>query len=142
MDPKIYGVFPAYGPQGPAGAQRPTGPQGPRGPAGPLGTPATTKPGDDFRSILQRQVDQEKLKFSLHAQARLAGRSRPLGPDELAKLSEAVDKASAKGARESLILMKDLALVVSVKNRTVITAVDGERMKDSVFTNIDSAVII
>ena len=56
----------------------------------------------------------------------------------------AADKTEkeAKGAKESLILMDQLALVVSVKNRTVITAVDGASLKDNVFTNIDSAVII
>ncbi|MHB0885357.1 MAG: TIGR02530 family flagellar biosynthesis protein [Bacillota bacterium] len=142
MDPRIYGAFPVNGPPGTVGPQGPQGPQGPRGPRTPGGTPATTGPGADFRNILQKQVDREKLKFSLHAQERLAGRSRPLGPEDLAKLNEAVDKASARGAKESLILMRDMAFVVSVKNRTVITAVDGERMKDNVFTNIDSAVIV
>ena len=33
------------------------------------------------------------------------------------------------------------AFVVSVKNKTVITAVDRDHMRDHVFTNIDSAVI-
>ncbi|HEX3047301.1 MAG TPA: flagellar biosynthesis protein, partial [Bacillota bacterium] len=57
-------------------------------------------------------------------------------------LRDAVNKAEAKGARESLILMDQMALVVSIKNRTVITAVDNESLKDNVFTNIDSAVIV
>ena len=46
-----------------------------------------------------------------------------------------------KGADRSLVLMDSLALVVSVKNRTVITAVDGARAASGSFTNIDSAVI-
>ena len=58
------------------------------------------------------------------------------------QLQEAVNRARAKGARESLVLMGELALVVSVKNNTVITAVDGANMRVNVFTNIDSAVII
>ena len=59
------------------------------------------------------------------------------------QLKSAVDKAAQKGARESLILMNnDLALVVSVTNRTVITAMDGASIRDNVFTNIDSAVIV
>ena len=62
--------------------------------------------------------------------------------DELeAKLAAAVDKAGKRGGKESLILLDDLALVVSVKNRTVITAVGADRMNDSVFTQIDSVVI-
>jgi flagellar operon protein len=60
----------------------------------------------------------------------------------MSKITAAVGKAREKGSRDSLILMSDLALVVSVRNNTVITAVDGESLKDNVFTNIDSAVII
>jgi flagellar operon protein len=39
-------------------------------------------------------------------------------------------------------MMKDAALVVSIKNRTVVTAMDRNQMQGNVFTNIDSAVII
>jgi len=52
-----------------------------------------------------------------------------------------VEKARQKGGRETLILLGDVALVVSVVNRTVITAIDGESLKENVFTQIDSAVI-
>jgi len=79
---------------------------------------------------------------------RLQMRNITLSPEDMDKLRGAVDRAEAKGAREALILMsrpsrdQDLALVVSVKNRTVITAMDGETLKDNVFTNIDSAVVV
>lgn len=99
------------------------------------------KPGE-FQKILEQQVGKSRLKFSQHAQQRLNARNIQLSAQEMAKLNSAVDRAAAKGARESLILMQDLAFVVSVKNRTVITAVDGPNMKDNVFTNIDSAVIV
>jgi len=52
-----------------------------------------------------------------------------------------VTRADEKGAKDSLVLLRDLAFIVNVKNRTVVTAVDGEHLKDNVFTNIDSAVI-
>ena len=39
------------------------------------------------------------------------------------------------------MILGDVAFVVSVKNRTVITAVDSESMKENVFTNIDSAIV-
>ena len=79
---------------------------------------------------------------------RLQMRNITLSPDDMDRLREAVDRAEGKGAREALILMsrepggQDLALVVSVKNRTVITAMEGESLKDNVFTNIDSAVVV
>lgn len=50
--------------------------------------------------------------------------------------------ASEKGARDSLILYKDVALVASIKNRTIITAVDRDESKGNVFTNIDSVVLL
>lgn len=93
-----------------------------------------------FNQVLQEQI--EKVKFSQHAKARLQVRNINLTSEEIDKINMAVDKAAAKGSKEALILMNNLAMVVSVKNRTVITAVDGENLKDNVFTNIDSAVII
>lgn len=81
------------------------------------------------------------LKFSAHAEKRLQSRQIPFTAADMAKLAAAVDKAAAKGAKESLILMQDLAFIVSVRNRTVITAIDGPSLKENVFTNIDSAVI-
>lgn len=59
----------------------------------------------------------------------------------MSRLEAAVDKAGLKGGKESLILLDDLAFVVSVRNRTVITAVGADRMADNVFTKIDSVVI-
>ncbi|ETT73894.1 TIGR02530 family flagellar biosynthesis protein [Paenibacillus sp. FSL R7-277] len=91
-----------------------------------------------FESVLQKNM----LKFSNHAAKRLEQRGIELGSRQLDQISSAVDKAAAKGSKESLILMKDMALIVSVKNRTVVTAMDGNSMKDNVFTQIDSAVII
>ena len=83
------------------------------------------------------------VKFSQHASQRLQTRNISLSNEQMNQLKSAVDKAAQKGARESLILMNnDLALVVSVTNRTVITAMDGSSIRDNVFTNIDSAVIV
>ena len=83
------------------------------------------------------------VKFSQHASQRLQTRNISLSNEQMNQLKSAVDKAAQKGARESLILMNnDLALVVSVTNRTVITAMDGSSIRDNVFTNIDSAVSV
>ncbi|MBC8079443.1 MAG: flagellar biosynthesis protein, partial [Gorillibacterium sp.] len=65
-----------------------------------------------------------------------------LKPEQLEQIRSAIDKAEAKGAKDSLILLKDMALIVNVKNRTIVTAMDGASMKENVFTQIDSAVIL
>lgn len=96
-----------------------------------------------FDAVMQTAVEKGfALKFSAHARERLQMRNIQLSAGDLSRLSSAVDKAASKGARESLLVMDHVAMIVSVTNRTVITALTGESMKDNVFTNIDSAVIV
>lgn len=96
-----------------------------------------------FAQLWQETLQkQEAVKFSAHALQRLQERRITLGENEIAKINEAVSAADKKGARSSLLLYEDLALVASVKNKTIITALGGEDMRAHVFTNIDSAVII
>jgi flagellar operon protein len=106
-------------------------------PAAPPATSPTAPAGADFDRILQDQ-----LKLSGHAQTRMSSRNIELNQDEWQRVLGGVQKAAAKGAKESLVMVDNVALVVSVKNRTVITAVDKDSLKDNVFTNIDSAVIV
>ncbi|MBX9768340.1 MAG: hypothetical protein K2X47_13785 [Bdellovibrionales bacterium] len=82
------------------------------------------------------------LKFSGHAIDRMRSRGISLPPAEMARVEQAVQKAQAKGSRETLILMDKAAFIVNVKSNTVVTAMDKNMMKENVFTNIDSTVIL
>jgi len=84
--------------------------------------------------------EAKQVKFSNHAQKRLEVRSIEMDPSSINRLSSAVDKAEAHGAKESLILMDDLAFVVNVRERMVVTTVDMNRRKEGVFTQIDTVV--
>ncbi|MBV8370881.1 MAG: hypothetical protein JO036_18360 [Candidatus Eremiobacteraeota bacterium] len=98
-----------------------------------------------FRDVLrtaQAPAAAQPLKFSAHAQQRLESRNIRLTNDDVAKMNAMADKAAAKGAKQSLFMMRDVAMVVSITNRTVITAVDQQSMRENVFTNIDSAAVI
>lgn len=141
------------------------GPPGPTAKAGP-GKPAAPQardlePGEGaFRQMVDSQARARaeqaarlaglqaptapagEIKFSAHAQQRMKTRGITLNAMEMDQIRSAVSKAAAKGARESLVLINNKALVVSVPNRTVITAVDEGSLKENVFTNIDSAVIL
>ena len=98
--------------------------------------------GAAFEQVLQDQIaGGYGLKFSAHARQRLQTRSIQLDKGDVERIGHAVDQADQKGSKESLILVDDLAFLVSVKNRTVITAVDNSGAKGNVFTNIDSVVI-
>ncbi|GGA39718.1 TIGR02530 family flagellar biosynthesis protein [Paenibacillus physcomitrellae] len=90
----------------------------------------------------QNILNNEMVRFSNHAAKRLEQRGIQLRPEQLGKIGQAIDDAAAKGSKDSLILMKDMAFIVNVGNRTVVTAMDGNSMKNNVFTQIDSAVII
>ena len=111
--------------------------------------------GPSFDALLQNQVGAGRLgeslavtaaragiKFSGHAQTRLASRQITLTDHDVARLGQAMTKAASKGAKDSLVLMDKTAFVVSVANRTVITAVASDALKENIFTNIDSAMIL
>lgn len=95
-----------------------------------------------FDTVLKaQQTPSSPIRFSNHAQKRITARQINFSEAETQRLEQAVEKAANKGARESLILMDDLALVVSIQNKVVITAVDANNRKENVFTNIDSVVL-
>ncbi|NBI27366.1 flagellar biosynthesis protein [Chengkuizengella sp. YPA3-1-1] len=91
-----------------------------------------------FEKLLQ----DEMLHFSHHAEQRLKQRGIQLQPDQIQKINNAINNASAKGAKDSLILFDNTAFIVNIKNRTVVTAIDSNSLKDHVFTKIDSALVI
>jgi len=84
----------------------------------------------------------DKLKFSSHAIERMRSRGIHFQPEEMQRIEGAIAKAAAKGSKDSLILSGDNALIVSVKNNTVVTVMDRAAMKENVFTNIDSTVVL
>ncbi|HSQ76421.1 MAG TPA: TIGR02530 family flagellar biosynthesis protein [Bacteroidota bacterium] len=92
-----------------------------------------------FENVLQEEL--RGLTFSRHARERLEARNMQLNEADMTTLQLAVNRAEEKGVRDSLVLLRDMAFIVSVPNRTVVTAMDSEHLKENVFTNIDSAVI-
>ena len=99
-------------------------------------------PNAEFAKELDNSLKQlTKLKFSGHAIGRLADRGVQLTGEKAMRLENAIDVAEKKGSRDSLVLLDELAFVVSVKNRTVVTACDMQGMKEGVFTKIDSTIL-
>ncbi len=106
---------------------------------------ATRAEGLSFEEILNRKAQAGgqtgELKFSKHAANRLAERNIRLSEQQLARLAEGADKASGKGIKEPLVLIDDMAFIVSTGSRTVITAMGFATAEENIFTNIDGAVI-
>lgn len=115
--------------------------------------------GPSFKDTLEQLTEQQRsqpaqkpptvgsqsvdgIKFSNHAVERMKTRGIAYSPEDLDRLNQAVAKAAAKGSKDSLVLMNDSALIVSVKNNTVVTVMDKTSLKENVFTNIDSTVVL
>jgi flagellar operon protein len=95
-----------------------------------------------FAKVLDEKLPGQPVRLSQHALERLKARGITLTEADMKKLAGAVDSVAQKGGKDSLIMMGDAALVVSVKNRTVVTAMDRQGMQGNIFTNIDSAVVL
>ncbi|MCI7492774.1 MAG: flagellar protein [Lachnobacterium sp.] len=97
-----------------------------------------------FEDVLrQTALERETgLKFSKHASMRLNERDIILTQNQSTRLENGVDAASKKGINDSLVLVDNLAFIVNVPNKTVVTAMDQTETNSNVFTNIDGAVIM
>lgn len=96
-----------------------------------------------FNNILQKEINKrDGFTLSNHAAQRLKDRNINLDETDMNRINEGLNKAEEKGAKDSLILYKDVVMVASIKNKTIITAVDKDSSKDNVFTNIDSVVML
>ena len=96
-----------------------------------------------FVDVLKNEIEKKDcFKISNHAKQRLDQRNIRLTKEDMNKINEGINKAKDKGSKDCLILYKNLALITSIKNRTIITAVDKENSKENVFTNIDSVVLL
>ncbi len=99
--------------------------------------------GASFKEMFSQELARSRnIAFSRHARERLFSRNLELSDEQLNNIAGAIDKADAKGSRETLVLSDDAAFVVSVPNRTVITVFDRDNLREGVVTSIDSAVII
>jgi flagellar operon protein len=100
------------------------------------------KPGEtsEFEQILRQE--NKTFNLSQHAETRIKSREIPWDSHLEKRISKGIDQAESKGSREALILADDVAVIANVKSRTVVTAMDRSQMKEKIFTNIDSAVLV
>lgn len=98
-----------------------------------------------FNKLLNEQYDtarKSELQFSKHAAARVEQRGIKLTDGLMEDLSDAVETARDKGAKNVVVIGSEGAFIVNVDNRVVVTTMSPREMKQNIFTNIDSAVII
>ena len=100
-----------------------------------------TEGSRSFEDILQvKEAEKNGVRFSKHASLRMSDRGLEMSADQLGRLSNGTDIAAGKGINDSLVMVDDLAFIVNVPSRTVITALEAGN-DTNVFTNINGAVI-
>lgn len=96
-----------------------------------------------FSLQLQSAIQSKnKLIVSKHASERLEQRGIVISQERWNRIEEKVKQAKAKGVSDSLVLLKDAALIVSVKNNTVITAMGRQEAAEQIFTNINGTIVM
>ncbi|GAA0724145.1 TIGR02530 family flagellar biosynthesis protein [Clostridium malenominatum] len=97
----------------------------------------------NFEQVLKKEISKDnEVTISKHATQRLLERDIKITEEDMKKINDAIDGARQKGCREGVILYKDVALIASIKNRTIITAMSKDESQGNIFTNIDSLVIL
>ncbi len=98
--------------------------------------------GVSFADLMREKVQPQELKISTHAANRIKSRGIEMNDEVKAKLNKAIGRVADKGGKDALLMMNDAAFIVNVPNRTVVTAMDRDNLKENVFTNIDSAAVV
>lgn len=96
-----------------------------------------------FASQLDRAIQHvPHIQISKHAMVRMEQRGISISPHTWEKIGAKINEAKSKGVGDSLVILKDAALIVSAKNKTVITALDREEAHSQIFTNINGTILI
>ncbi len=109
-------------------------------PATQASTVTTNATTAESLSFLETLENVQRVRFSNHAQSRIQSREISLNSENVNRLSDAIDKAEKRGGKSSLVMVDDLAFIVNVQSRTVVTALDATQRGEGVFTQIDSVV--
>ncbi len=101
------------------------------------------QPEVQFADLLQREQKRtQSVHFSKHAAQRVQERGIEMTDGLLSDLNQAVQKARDKGARDVVVIGENGAFIVNVPHNVVVTTMSGSEMKENIFTNIDSAVLM
>ncbi|NBT59136.1 flagellar protein [bacterium] len=105
-----------------------------------LGKANSSANPEEFQKILRNE--ESKVSMSQHAETRIRSREIPWSPALEKRVMDGIEALEAKGSREALILADDVAFIANIRSKTIVTAMDRTQLKERVFTNIDSAVLV
>ena len=95
----------------------------------------------NFSEVLKDTLNKDEgFKVSKHAALRL--NEIHFTDEDMKEIEKGFKIAEDKNSKNTVMLYKNVALIASVENRTLITAVDKDRTNENIFTNIDSVVLL
>ncbi|MGC8971036.1 MAG: TIGR02530 family flagellar biosynthesis protein [bacterium] len=103
---------------------------------------STSNIGISFREVLESKLKFGQINLSRHAQERILLRGIEIGEKEVDGINKAIELASSKGVKDSLVIVNGKAFVINIPTRTIVTAIEEDNLKNRIFTNIDGAVIL
>lgn len=105
-----------------------------------IGKASSVPHPEEFQKVLRQE--ESKISMSQHAETRIRSREIPWSPALEKRVMSGIEALDAKGSREALILADDVAFIANIRSKTIVTAMDRTQLKERVFTNIDSAVLV
>ena len=94
-----------------------------------------------FKDVLNETLDKNSgYTLSKHAAERI--NKIGFSQNDMENIEKGFKLAEEKGAKNSVMVYKNVALIASIENKTVITAVEKDRAESNVFTNVDSVVLL
>jgi len=107
----------------------------------------TVEGEQDFSSVvkkIQLEISEKTevgLRISAHARKRIDGREIHFDSKTAQTLDNVLNLARDKGSKNTLAMIDNQAFLLSVRDRTLITAMSNEEMQSRFFTNVDSVYI-
>lgn len=99
--------------------------------------------GMSFEAMLREQLNKNQgLQLSKHARERTVQRGIEVTSEVMDTLNDAVTKAREKGAKDIVIIKQEDVFIVNIPGNVVVTAMSADEVKNNIYTNIDSAVIL
>ncbi len=95
-----------------------------------------------MKNIVNNYSSIEQLTNQYLNKQKSTDRNINLSDDQSMRLQKGIVAADSKGVNDSLVLVDDIAFIVNVPSKTVVTAMDQAETNSNVFTNIDGAVIM
>ena len=96
-----------------------------------------------FKEVLDNKIfNDNSITFSDKANKNLMDINGPLNIDQITRLESGLGRFKERGAKTGVLLMDETAFVVNVNKQSIVSTMGKEKVKENVFSNIDSFAVV